>query len=52
MECEREINVNGLKFRIHPVYNQFAASRCGRYINIINEAILRGCQVQDVLDVE
>lgn len=42
MECEREIHVNGLKFRIHPVYNQFAASRCGTYININNEAILLG----------
>ena len=42
MECEREIHVNGLEFRIHPVYNQFAASRCGKYININNEAILLG----------
>ena len=42
MECEREIHVNGLKFRIHPIYNQFAASRCGKYININNEAILLG----------
>ena len=42
MECEREVHVNGLKFRIHPNYHQFAASHCGKYININNEAILLG----------
>ena len=42
MESEREIHVNSLKFRIHPVYNQFAASRCSKHININNEAILLG----------
>ena len=42
MECEREVHVNGLKFRIHPIYNQFAASHYGKYININNEAILLG----------
>ena len=42
MECEREIHVNGLKFRIYPICNQFAASRCGKYININNEVILLG----------
>ena len=42
MKCERKIHVNRLKFRIHPVYNHFAASRCRKYININNEAILLG----------
>ena len=42
MECKREIYVNGLKFRIHPVFDQYAASRCGKIVNIEREAILLG----------
>ena len=42
MMCDREIHVNGLKFRIHTVYNQFVASSCGKHININNKAILPG----------
>ena len=56
MECKREIIINGLKFRVHPVYDQYAASRCGIYNNINNETILLGqprakwlsCQVKAV----
>ena len=42
MDCKREIVINGLKFRINPIYNQYAASCCGKYININNETIMRG----------
>ena len=42
MESKREITINGLKIRVHPVYDQYAASRCGKYININNETILLG----------
>ena len=42
MECKREIVVNGLKFRVHPVYDQYAASECGKIVNIDREAILLG----------
>ena len=37
-----DINVNGLILRIHPVYDQYAASRCGKVVNIDSEAILLG----------
>ena len=43
MEYENEIDINGLKFRVNPVYNQYAASECGKLININNEAIMLGC---------
>ena len=43
MEYENEIDINGLKFRVHPVYNQYAASQCGEFININSEAIMLGC---------
>ena len=42
MEYEREIYVNGLKFRVHSVYDQYAASKCGKIVNIDREAILLG----------
>ena len=42
MEYEREIYVNELKFRVHSVYDQYAASKCGRIFNIDREAILLG----------
>lgn len=42
MVCKREIHVNGLKFRGHPVYDQYAASECGKIVNIDREAILLG----------
>lgn len=42
MKRKNEIDINGLKFRIHPVYNQYAASRCGKYIDINSEAIMLG----------
>ena len=37
-----DINVNGLILRIHPVDDQYAASRCGKVVNIDSEAILLG----------
>ena len=37
-----DINVNSLILRIHPVYDQYAASRCGKVVNIDSEAILLG----------
>ena len=42
MEYKREIHVNGLKFRVHPVYDQYAASKCGKVVNIDRKAILLG----------
>ena len=42
MECKREIVVNGLKFRVHPVYDQYAASKCGKIINIDRKITLLG----------
>ena len=42
MECKRKIVVNGLKFRVHPVYNQYAASKCGKIVSIDRETILLG----------
>lgn len=42
MECKREIVVNGLKFRVHPVYDQYAASKCGKIVNIVRKTILLG----------
>jgi len=42
MEMNMDINVNGLILRIHPVYNQYSASRCGKVVNIDSEAILLG----------
>ena len=42
MEYENEIDVNGLKFRVHPIYDQYAASECGKIVNIDREAILLG----------
>ena len=60
MECKREIVIKGLRFRIHSVCDQYAASRCGKYININNEAILLGqprakglsCQVKTVNSIK
>lgn len=37
-----DINVNGLILRIHPVDDQYPASRCGKVVNIDSEAILLG----------
>ena len=37
-----DINVNGLILRIHLLYDQYAASRCGKVVNIDSEAILLG----------
>ena len=42
MECQNEIDVNGLKFRVHPVFYQYAGSRCGTLVNIDRETILLG----------
>lgn len=42
MKCKREIVVNGLKFRVHPVYDQYAASECGKIVNIDRKNILLG----------
>ena len=42
MECKREIVVNGLRFRIHLIYDQYAASECGKIVSIDREAILFG----------
>ena len=42
MEYKREIHVNGIKFRVHPVYDQYAASKCGKVVNIDRKAILLG----------
>ena len=42
MKCKREININGLQFQVHPVYDQYAVNRCGKYNNINNETILLG----------
>lgn len=37
-----EVDVNGLKFRVHPVSDQYAASECGKIVNIDRETILLG----------
>lgn len=37
-----EIDVNGLKFRIHPVFDQYGDSKCGKTVNIDRETILLG----------
>ena len=42
METNMDINVNGLILRIHPVDDKYAASRCGKVVNIDSEAILLG----------
>ena len=42
MKCNNEIHVNGLKFRVHPVYDQYAASACGKIVNIDQGRILLG----------
>ena len=42
MECKKEIVVNGLKFRVHRVYDQYAASECGKVVNIDQKNILLG----------
>ena len=42
MERENEIDVNGFKFRVHPVYDQYGASRCGKLVNIDRETMLLG----------
>ena len=42
MEYENEIDVNGLRFIIHPVFGQYAASECGKIVNIDRETILLG----------
>ena len=42
MEMNMDINVNGLILRIHPVDDQYTASRCGKVVNIDSEAILLG----------
>lgn len=42
MECKNEIVVNRLKFRVHPVFDQYAGSRCGKLVNIDRETILLG----------
>lgn len=34
--------MNGLFLKIHPVYDQYAASRCGKVVNLDSEAILLG----------
>ena len=34
--------MNGLLLKIHPVYDQYAASRCGKVVNLDSEAILLG----------
>lgn len=42
MEYEREIVVNGFMFRVHPVNDQYAASKCGKIINIDRKNMLLG----------
>ena len=37
-----EVDVNGLKFRVHPVSDQYAASECAKIVNIDRETILLG----------
>ena len=37
-----DINVNGLILRLHPVDVKYAASRCGKVVNIDSEVILLG----------
>ena len=37
MEYENETDVNGLRFIIHPVFDQYAASECGKIVNILTE---------------
>lgn len=42
MEYQNEIHVNGLKFRVHPGFDQYGGSECGKIVNIDREAILLG----------
>lgn len=37
-----EVDVNGLRFRVHPVYDQYAASECGKIVNVDKKNILLG----------
>ena len=42
MKYKREIHVNGIKFRVHLVYDQYAASECGKIINIDRKNMILG----------
>lgn len=37
-----EINMNGLSLKMHPVYDQYAASRCGKVVNLKSENTMVG----------
>ena len=37
-----DVDVNGLRFIIHPVFDQYGASQCGRIVNIDPETVLLG----------
>lgn len=37
-----EVDVNGLKFRVHPVCDQYAASESGKIVNVDKKNILLG----------
>lgn len=37
-----EVDVNGLKFGVHPVFDQYGGSECGKIVNIDRETILLG----------
>ena len=42
MSLSKNIVINELKFRVHPVYDQYAASKCGKIVNIDRKTILLG----------
>ena len=37
-----EINMNGLSLKVHPVYDQYAASRGGKVVNLESENTMLG----------
>ena len=42
MMSDMEINMNGLSLKMHPIYDQYAASRCDKVVNLESENIMLG----------
>ena len=42
VSSSESVDVNGIKFSIHPVFDQYGASECGKIVNIDRKTILLG----------
>ena len=42
MVSDMEINMNGLSLKVHPLYDQYAACRCGKVVYLESENIMLG----------